>query len=174
MTSDIDRLPSTFFLPDHESVTPPSDLRVMQADALCDMLVAEQRGLVQELLAMREASQALVLLQTGALALLSIEPCADGARLHLQSLEDVIVPGEVSQAVLGAYRQALHDLSNDLAAARLNGELVQRLLAPQEMEVDDELSRALATLVKLNARVEEQMRALQTRLELQLSGTHLL
>ena len=170
MTADIDRSPSTFFIPDDDSVTAPSGLRVMRPEALLALLAAEQRDLVREVLAARESSQALVLLQTGGLALLCVEPCTDGMRLQLQSLEEVIVPGEVAEAVLGARRQDLHDLSNNLAAARLNGELVQRLLAQQKLELDADLTEALTTLVRLNALVEEQVRELQARLVLPLSG----
>ncbi len=144
----------------------------MDSGALLDMLAAEQKGLVRELLASREAAQVLVLLQVGTLALLSLEPHSEGMLIQQLSLQDVIVPRGVSEAVLGSRRQEMHDLCNNLAAARLNGELAQRLLERQEQEVDAQVTQALEALVRANTLVEEQMRELQEHLVLQLNGSH--
>ncbi len=172
MTADIEILSNTYFLPDDAEAEPPAGLEIATPEAMAAMVAAEQQGLVREALQAREEAQVLVLLGVGALALLSVEPCADGLRVRLQSLQDVVVPEGVSDAVLGLRRQEVHDLCNNLAAARLNGELAQRMLAQQEAPVDAQVAEALAALVRVNAAVEEQMRELQKHMVLELDGSY--
>ncbi len=171
MTADIESS-KTYFLPDDADGKPPAGFEMIVPDAISGMVAAEQQDLVRDVLQAGKETQVLVLLSVGTLALLSVEPCADGLQIRLQSLQDVVVPEGVSDAVLGLRRQEVHDLCNNLAAARLNGELAQRLLEQQNAPVDAQVTEALAALIRVNAKVEEQMRELQKRMVLELDGSY--
>ena len=161
---------SLFFIPSAPDARAPAGARVTTLTALLDLVDPDYRESLSDAVKDNVRRTMLTALAGSGLALLAVGPVQGGMLCQLTSLDGLHVPADLSQRVLGVRREAVHDLCNDLSAARLNGELALRLLDRDDGVAGAEVLDALHALVRVTVEVEEGLRHLQQQLELDLSG----
>ena len=106
--------------------------------------------------------------------LLVVEADADapGALLaRVIQVDAISVPEQLTSRVLGMRAAVIHQICNDLSAARLNSELAEKILQAENNTVDLRVVDALRSVIRLSKTVEAELRELQRNVKLNLQGS---
>lgn len=143
----------------------------------CDLFAEERADAVQGYLQRAALGEHVVTfeqLTCGEPRLLVLEDDADAAGALLArviQVDAISVPEHLTSRVLGMRAAVIHQICNDLSAARLNSELAEKILQGAHDTVDLRVVDALRSVIRLSKTVEAELRELQRNVKLNLQGT---
>ena len=163
--------------PDETCGAQPALLDMLTYRDFCDLFAEERVDAVKSYLdraALGEQVVTFEQLACGEPRLLVVEADADstGALLaRVIQVDAISVPEHLTSRVLGMRAAVIHQICNDLSAARLNSELAEKILQAGNDTVDQRVVDALRSVIRLSKTVEAELRELQRNVKLNLQGS---
>ncbi len=144
-------------------------------EAFCELLHEHSHGDVAAHLARARQGESVVSLELkrdGVTCLLVMQPHESGAGVSvlLIPLDNLLVPDVIAERALGMRKQVIHDICNDLTAARLSSELAGQVLGRSGVDVDSLVTDALDVMVSVSESIEHRLRTLQSGVKLDFTG----